>query len=406
MEEVKGSIGRNQTCASCGLYSKVLNPRMKPFGKFKKGILNVGEAPGEVEDRRGKQWQGRAGRLLRRTYKRLGIDLFRDCLNINAVNCRPKNKNGNNRAPTDKEIACCRKRVLEVIEQYKPKVIIVLGNAAITSLLGHRWKKDLDGITKWRGWTIPDRDFEAWLCPTYHPSFVMRGDEKEEVMTIWERDLKQAFSMIDKPLPNFEDDTQKIEITDDLSFIEYLPPLISFDYETTGLKPYDKGHRIVCASIGIYDYAYVFMMPRSRSKRAPFLNLLKNPRIGKTAHNIKFEDTWSIVRLKQKVNSWKWDSEIAAHIFDNRAGITSLKFQTYIHFGIVDYASEIEPYLKSGSKSGNTKNRVLELVESREGREKLMIYCGLDSLYQFKLATKQMASILETREGVKVDHFL
>ncbi|MBU0847621.1 hypothetical protein KKH23_10585 [Patescibacteria group bacterium] len=150
-ESISRPNGKILSCASCGLYREVISPRMEPFGNFRKGILNIGEAPGETEDKRGKQWQGKVGRILKRTYRKLGIDLFEDCLNINAINCRPTTKNGNNRTPTPQEIACCRSRVMKTIEEYHPKVIILLGGSAIFSFLGHRWKKDLGGIFKWRG---------------------------------------------------------------------------------------------------------------------------------------------------------------------------------------------------------------------------------------------------------------
>ena len=136
--------GKTYSCASCGLYKDCQSPRMKPFGNFQKGILNIGESPGEVEDQRNKPWQGKTGRLLQKTYRRLGIDLFEDCLNINAVNCSPKD----NRTPTNYEVDCCRKNLLKIIEENQPKVIIVLGGSALHSILGHRWKKDLGGISK------------------------------------------------------------------------------------------------------------------------------------------------------------------------------------------------------------------------------------------------------------------
>ena len=63
--------GKTTSCVSCGLHKFVLSPRMTPFGKFHKGILNLGEAPGETEDKRGKQWQGKSGRLLQRTYNHI-----------------------------------------------------------------------------------------------------------------------------------------------------------------------------------------------------------------------------------------------------------------------------------------------------------------------------------------------
>ena len=386
--------GQSYSCASCSLYRYVLSPRMKSFGNFKKGILNLGEAPGETEDKKGKQWQGKAGRKLQRAYRQLGFDLFEDCLNINSINCRPTNKQGDNREPSPYEIACCRSKVLQLIEERKPKVIIVFGNSAINSLFGHRWKKDLGGITKWRGWTIPDRDLNAWICPVWHPSFVEKA-EGIEAETIWKQDLKKAVSMASIPFPKYQDEKNQVEIIDNPKLLNISSDLIAFDYETTGLKPHAQGHRIVCASVAYNeDHAHVFMMPKTKSEREPFINLLRRNDIRKMAHNMKFEETWSTVRLRQSVNNWYWDSMLAAHILDNRPGITGLKFQTYVNFGVVDYDSEISSYLKSiDSKNGNGHNRILELIKSEEGKRKLLIYCGLDSLYEYKLAIKQMEII-------------
>ena len=99
-QQSKETKGKILGCSSCGLFQSVLSPKMQAFGNFEKGILNIGEAPGETEDRKGKQWQGKVGRLLRDTYDSLGIDLFEDCLNINAINCRPTDKHGANRPPS------------------------------------------------------------------------------------------------------------------------------------------------------------------------------------------------------------------------------------------------------------------------------------------------------------------
>jgi len=390
--------GRSLSCPSCGLYRHVLSPRMEPFGKFKKRILNVGEAPGEIEDEKGEQWQGRVGRTLKRIYRQLGVDLFEDCLNINAVNCRPMTKRGTNRTPTSREIACCRKRVLNVIEQYKPHVIVCLGNSAIECLIGHRWKRNLGGVTKWRGWVIPDRDFQAWVCPTFHPSYVERMDSRD-INTIWKQDLKKTLSMLTVPFPKFPNEENQVEIIDSPDSLEPFPKLVSFDYETTGLKPHARGHRIVCASIAYNEnYAVSFMMPSTPSIRKRFMQLLKAKHIGKMAHNIKFEETWSTIRLRQSVENWRWDSMLASHVLDNRPGITGLKFQTYVNFGVVDYDGNIASYLKAkNEKNGNSLNRIDELIKSTNGRKKLLTYCGLDSLFEYKLAIKQMQEI-----GVKV----
>jgi len=386
--------GKIHSCVSCGLYKDVLSPKMAAFGDGEMGVLNVGEAPGETEDRRGKQWQGSAGRLLRRTYKDLGVDLFKDCVNINAINCRPTTESGSNRTPSPHEVSSCRHIVLNVINQTKPKVIIVLGKQALISLLGHRWKKDLGGIAKWRGWIVPDRDLNAWLCPVWHPSFVRRLDSRE-AESIWRQDLKHALAMVDAPFPSFSNDRDCVEIIDTPDKLLDHRGLVEIDYETTGLKPHAPGHRIVCASVCSSDnHVQVFMMPKAKSGRSRFLDLLHDTKSGKMAHNMKFEDTWSKVRLRCAVRHWAWDSMLAAHVLDNRPGITGLKFQTYVNFGVVDYDSEIAPYLRAkDGKSGNSQNKVLELIRSPEGRRKLMTYCGLDSLYGYRLSKLQMKTM-------------
>ena len=215
----------------------------------------------------------------------------------------------------------------------------------------------------------------------------MRGER--EVETVWRNDLKQAIEKVDEELPKYEE--PEIEVIEDLNFLYIKPDLVAFDYEATGLKPHAKGHRIICASVAINEnHCYVFMMPKSRSGRQPFVDLLSNPTIGKMSHNMKYEEQWSKVRLRQPVKNWVWDSMQAAHILDNRPGITSLKFQVYVRFGVVDYSSEISPYLKSGSKDGNAINRIYELLEQPGGEEKLLTYCGWDAIWTYRLAMLQM----------------
>lgn len=346
-----------------------------------------------TEDARGKPWQGRTGKLLHRVCKELKIDLFDDCLSMNAVNCRPIDKEGNNQSPTNYEMDCCRRSILQTIEQYKPKLIIPLGTAAVYSLIGHRWKKDLGTISKWRGWTIPDQDFQTWICPTFHPSYVERSDNGPE-LTVWVLDLKRAFEMLTKPFLKHVE--PRIDIIEDLYMLANITnPEIAFDYETTGLKPHAEGHRIICCAVAPSEsHAYVFMMPKTKAGRKPLIDLLINPKIGKIAHNMKYEHAWSLVRLKTEVQNWIWDTMLASHILDSRAGITSLQFQVYVQFGVIDYKDETEPYLKSYGDSANDINRIQALISKPGGKEILMKRCALDAVYEFRLAQKQRENFL------------
>ena len=380
--------GRVYSCASCKLYKDVKSPKIELYGKGKRKILIIGEAPGEMEDRRGLPWQGKTGRLLERTLADLGIDLFSDCASINAVNCRPPD----NRSPGGYEIDCCRTVMLaKAIKKYKPKVTLLLGTAALQSFIGPRWGGDLSGITKWRGFTIPDHDYNCWTLPTFHPSFVERSDR--EITTIWKQDLELLPELANKPLP--KKPNPDIQYIDDLSIFNHIKAgsRIAFDYETTGIKPHANGHRIICASVAVdREKVYAFMMPKTRKERKPFIDLLKNPAIGKMAHNVKFEYAWSFNRLYTEVQNWEWDSMLMAHMLDNRPGVTGLKFQTFVRFGISNYSSDIAPWLraKTNNKSGNAINQVQDLLYKPGGQKKLLKYCALDSHYQYLLATMQM----------------
>lgn len=391
------SLARLTGCGACGLYKNCENPKMQATGRGEKGILIIAEAVSAEEDKQGRQLVGAAGTLLRKKLAEHGIDLERDCRKINAVCCRtPKG-----RAPNANEIAQCHPRVLEELKSFKPKVILLLGGAAVSSFLLGRWKKDLGGITKWRGWTIPDRDFKAWVCPMFHPSYVLRSSDENAkgqyqpvVEVIFNKDLKQAVGCLDRPSPKDPDERSLVEIIEDprdlchkLGNTIELESLIAFDYETTGLKPHSPKQRIVSCSISLSgNHAWSFLMPAKGSKAFRlFQELMTCERIGKMAHNAKFEDNWTNVKVGVPVVNWEWDSMIAAHVLDNRSEVTGLKFQAYVHFGILPYDEHISPFLDSDkSEGGNTLNRIDEIP-----KHELLLYGGLDSMLQFRLAALQ-----------------
>lgn len=382
------------SCFSCGLYKYAQTPKMEPYGNFKKKVMVLGEAPGEKEDVAGKPFQGRTGRLLHRTLQDIGIDLFEDCIVLNAVNCRPPE----DRAPTSIELNCCRDvKVLKAINEFKPKLVIVLGTHALTSLLGPRWKSTskLGEFSKWRGWTIPDQDYKTWICPTFNPSFVEKSDSKE-VSLIWKEDLQAAFDCLKQPFPIYKE--PNIRILEDLSLLEEMGDQglwevdmpSAFDYETTGRKPQAKGHKIVCASIASdEDNVVAFMMPDRKSERGPFIRYLQSES-PKIASNMKFEDTWSNVRLGSQVNNWFHDTMLEAHNLDYRTGVTGLKFQAYVNFGILAYDEEEKEYLKTEGDDNNAINRILELIKNPVGKENLLRYCATDSILEYRLAMLQI----------------
>ncbi len=378
----KKELGQTESdCRKCKLYKGCKSPRMKVHGKGRKRILVIAEAPGKEEDEKGIQLIGRAGQLLRKELERIDVDLDRDCWKINAVNCRPSE----NRTPTKREINLCKPRVESVIEEMNPHIVLLLGNIALESYLSNRYGKSIGGITKWRGFVIPD---ERWVIPMFHPSYILRSEGFPGVKKIFRQDLKNIDKFLDKPLP--EKHELKIHIIKEkavnvLETILRIPPaLLAFDYETTGLKPHAQGHKIKCCSICcIKNIAYVFELKDKKVIKL-WKEVLRNKDIPKVAHNIKFEHSWSKEILGATVRGWKWDTIQMAHILDNRSGITGLKFQTYIRFGVGDYSSHLDKYLHSEG-GGNSFNEI-----DKASQKELFEYCGKDSIYTRELALIQM----------------
>ncbi len=379
--------GTKLDCSSCGLRAGCKSPAMEYTGEGKQSILVIAEAPGRDEDQRGKQLIGSAGKLLRFYLDELDIDLDEDCWKTNAINCRPPN----NRKPSTKEINCCREvLVRKTIEELQPKKIIVLGRAAIESILDNRIK--VDSVSKWVGMKIPDQGWQCWIFPTYHPSYLLRNDEPPAMAKIFSDNLRTAIEW-DKP---FKREIHRVRIIDNINeAIRYLeklnneqPKMIAFDYETTGIRPYALGHEIICMAIASNsNSATVFSIYGNTEFHKELKELLTNGRIKKAAHNMKFEDIWTKEIFGYDVVGWQWDTMIGAHIVDNRSKISGLEFQSYVNFGIV-CKDETKKFLLS--ETTHTPNKIqdapLDIIMKR---------CGRDAIFTFRLARMQAREILD-----------
>ena len=382
----KQPVSKIPKCGLCKLNKGCISPRIPHTGKGLKKILIIAEAPGEKEDRRNTQLIGEAGQLLRKLLKKAGINLDRDCWKTNACICRPPK----NRTPTDKELEACRPHLIRTIEKTKPNVIIPLGKSAIDTLISPIWGESVEGLARWVGQQIPCQTLNAWICPTYHPSYLLRAKNKvAEVITF--RHLKRAFKHKRRPWkkkPNFEKnviiETKPESVYKWLLQDVHVYPFIVFDYETNMLKPDSSKAEIVSCSVsfdGRRAMAYPWHGKAIDATRA----LLQNP-ARKIAANIKFEDRWTRRVLGIKIHGWYWDTVLAAHILNFQPKASGTKFQAFVQLGLPIYDSKLENYLKASSP--NTPNRIREI-----GLEDLLLYNGLDSLVEHKIATKQLKEV-------------
>ena len=136
-------------------------------------VMIVGEAPGREEDIRGVPFVGRAGRLLDKMLKPIGLTRNKDQLNddlkntayiCNVIPWRPPH----NRDPNTDEIEMMLPFLKRHISLIEPKIIVALGNISCRALIGQT------GITKLRGnWF----DFDKIpLMPMCHPAYLLRNN--------------------------------------------------------------------------------------------------------------------------------------------------------------------------------------------------------------------------------------
>lgn len=356
---------------------------MKPTGTGRRPILFVGEAPGELEDERGEQFVGKSGSLLRTTLERLGVDLD-DCTKTNSFICRPPSN-----LAQDLYIESCRPNLLKAVRDHKPRVIVLLGGSAVKGLIPSERDDAVGSITKWVGWQIPSHEHQAWICPTYHPSYLLRM--KDPVLDLLFRGhLRSAIKLEETPIPGEPLETLKkrVEIVTSeretrlkLKDLAKRKGILAFDYESTGIKPDHPKHRIVSCSFCL-DGEGTWAGMITPDLHRYLSRVLKREKLLKVASNLKNEERWTIAKLGHPVASWFWDTMLASHVMDNRGQISGLKFQSFVRFGIADYDSAVEGFLKSTDGSGF--NRIHE-IPVRD----LLLYNGLDSLLEFRLMVLQ-----------------
>ena len=147
----------------------------------------VGEGPGKKEDELGKPFVGDAGNLLNKMLD--AINIKREKIYItNVVNYRPPN----NRKPEPAEINRYSEFLKEHISIINPKILILMGNTAMESLLGKN-KTISKERGQWKKLIVKEKNYKAII--TFHPAYLLRKPDQKKFS--WE-DLKKIRKEIDE----------------------------------------------------------------------------------------------------------------------------------------------------------------------------------------------------------------
>lgn len=168
LESLRKATNDFEHCALKGEATKLVFSDGNPEAK----VMIVGEAPGADEDRIGKPFVGRAGKLLDRMFEAIGMSRTaqepdRALYIANAVPWRPRG----NRNPTPEELRVMFPFTAKHIELAKPEILVLMGNVPCRALIGK------DKITRLRGnW----QDFRGIpVMPMFHPAYLLRNAQSK-----------------------------------------------------------------------------------------------------------------------------------------------------------------------------------------------------------------------------------
>ncbi len=171
-----------RACTKCAL-AQTRRSVVFGEGNQRADLVFVGEAPGEEEDAQGRPFVGRAGKFLDQMIQRAGLSR-KDVFICNVLKCRPPQ----NRDPDPAEVEMCKGYLFAQLQLVRPKVVCALGRHAYNTLMGVDAR-----ITKIRGQFTEYCGIK--LLPTYHPSFLLRNQERvKEAMEDMEK-LKEVLKI-------------------------------------------------------------------------------------------------------------------------------------------------------------------------------------------------------------------
>lgn len=156
------------------------------------GVLLVGEALGEYEAATGKPFQGKAGLALSQMLQRGGLN--REHFTIdNCLRCRPPDNKLAHMPYEQSVLQTCAPHLDGTIKYHRPRAIVPMGDVALRRMLGISSFGKGDSLTKRRGFVERLDRWGTWMVPTFHPSFLMRGNR--HLTEVFLSDLRRAIGI-------------------------------------------------------------------------------------------------------------------------------------------------------------------------------------------------------------------
>jgi uracil-DNA glycosylase family 4 len=377
----------DHNCTSCRLHKGTGRVCVMGDGKTSNQIMLLGEAPGGNEERTGRVFSGRAGRLLDLTLHDAGLER-REVYVSNVVKCRPPD----NRAPDRVEWEACRQYLESEVREVDPSHVLLLGNTALRAV----WRRS--GITKNRGVRLDCRDplfNKRTVMATIHPAYVLRNPGQGPLFSEDVRRFARAIR------GEFRVTTVKVKFirtTEGLRqfrrMVDAAPSgtVVSYDVENRG-RPWESDWAIVCLGVSLDgETTYVIPLHHPQSPfRRRWKDVLRYLRPALERADLKLvaqngkHDNLQLAGAGVYIRH-RFDIMLAAHLIDeNRPKNLGFLSQTYLGADVYKGMVETKP----------------EVIMQNPIRD-LALYNGYDTGYTHQLYSLLRQELVENPRSLRL----
>lgn len=409
----KNHLDFNNKCLKC-TQNQLL--KMNDSGRGKKQILIISDFPTKIQLGRSTLLTGNEYGLLHSTLSQFGINLIDDCIWTTSIQCTPNYEGKKKSYDIGNATKSCYPHINKLIFEYKPKLIITLGDYSARSILKQHWKGNVSPEVL-RGYTIP---LKAWNChwiPTVNKDYQRFGYHPETVDFYMRHDISTGLQkttsngvVVNKAILSVSELQKRVKVLQhpvqiksvlERFIMENKPT--AFDYEATGIKLHRDLHKIYSMSLcNNTEEAFSFLItPEVETDVIKFLS----SDVQKECANKNYEQCASVLKYQQWVKNINWDTMLCQHVLDAEGGSEgddarnigssskSVKFLSFLLWGITDYSKDVKSYFQPISEEekllgDNTYNKIEQCPV-----QKLLVYGGMDALLE-KMNAEWQQSIL------------
>lgn len=178
-EQLAALQARMRACRLCQEKGYIPNPSPIFSGRLTDPVMVIGQAPGRLSDLRGWPFSGPAGKKLEEWFAQAGFapGFLRQrtyLTSLTRCNPGPNPRGGDDRKPSQAELALCRPFLDEELRLVRPKVVLLVGQMAIEAFLGRRRLEEVVGHSYEREGGGATRASPVLFLPLPHTSGVSR----------------------------------------------------------------------------------------------------------------------------------------------------------------------------------------------------------------------------------------